>query len=104
MKNKNFRYHKSIPDLNAYEKSYKLGMSLALSKKPLDFKLNPYSRIFRPASHLSFALGLKLSYQKGLEIRENSLAYDQLKVERRKRELKELGTQKKISRFKERER
>jgi len=39
--------------MNAFDTTFKLGMSLTLSKKQLDLKLNPASRIFRPYSHFS---------------------------------------------------
>ena len=90
MKRKFPAFNKPIPDLNAYEKSYSVGISLALSKKPLGLKSNPYSKLFRFNSHFSYDLGLKFGYQKGVEVRETSSAYDFMKERRRKSEIKEL--------------
>lgn len=83
---KKYTPYNGLPDLKAYT----LGMTSALRRQQLVKKPNPYSKLFQKDSHHCFDLGLKMGYQKGVEIRETSHAYDYMKEERRKRELADL--------------
>ena len=104
MKRKFPAFNKTIPDFIAYEKSYSVGISLALSKKPINLKSNSYSKLFRFNSYFSSDLGLKLGYQKGVDVRETSAAYTFIKGQSRKREIKELEEDQQKTKSSDRER
>lgn len=70
----------TIPNLNAYDQGFQLGMTLALKSSKINLnKRNPYNPFLLNAKWRSYRLGLQAGFVQGVRIREQNMAINRFK-------------------------